>query len=86
MKLESKKTATTKKYRRRRRGIYVLPNLLTTGALFFGFFSIIQATAGQFEVAAIAILIATVLDGLDGRVARLTNTTSDFGKEYDSLG
>ena len=85
MKLESKKTTTTKKYRRRRRGIYVLPNLLTTGALFFGFFSIIQASTGKFEVAAIAILIATVLDGLDGRVARLTNTTSDFGKEYDSL-
>ena len=70
---------------RRRRGIYVLPNLLTTGALFFGFFSIVQATVGKFEVAAAAILIATVLDGLDGRVARLTNTSSDFGKEYDSL-
>lgn len=85
MQLESKKKVTGKKTRRRRRGIYVLPNLLTTGALFFGFFSIIQATLGKFEVAAVAILIATVLDGLDGRVARLTNTTSDFGKEYDSL-
>ncbi len=70
---------------RKRRGIYVLPNLLTTGALFFGFFAIIQATVGRFEDAAIAVLIATVLDGLDGRVARLTNTSSDFGKEYDSL-
>lgn len=62
-----------------------MPNLLTTGALFFGFFAIIQAIVGNFEVAAIAVLIATVLDGLDGRVARLTNTSSDFGKEYDSL-
>ncbi len=63
----------------------MLPNLLTTGALFFGFFAIIQATQDNFDIAAVAILIATVLDGLDGRVARLTNTTSDFGKEYDSL-
>ncbi len=69
----------------KRRGIYVLPNLLTTGALFFGFFSIIQATYDRFDVAAVAILISLVLDGLDGRVARLTKTTSDFGKEYDSL-
>ena len=70
---------------RRRRGVYILPNLLTTGALFFGFYAIIQASSGRFETAAIAVLIATVLDGLDGRVARLTNTSSDFGKEYDSL-
>lgn len=69
----------------RRRGIYVLPNLLTTGALFFGFYSIIQSIYGNFENAAVAILIALILDGLDGRVARLTKTTSDFGKEYDSL-
>ena len=62
-----------------------MPNLLTTGALFFGFFAIIQGIVGKFEVAAVAILIATVMDGLDGRVARLTNTSSDFGKEYDSL-
>ncbi len=75
----------SKRQRGRRRGIYILPNLLTTGALFFGFFAIIQASSNQFETAAIAILIATVLDGLDGRVARLTNTSSDFGKEYDSL-
>lgn len=85
MQLETKKTTSGKKNQRKRRGIYVLPNLLTTGALFFGFFAIVQATLDKFEVAAIAILIATVLDGLDGRVARLTNTTSDFGKEYDSL-
>jgi len=71
--------------RSKRRGIYVLPNLLTTGALFFGFFAIIQGIYGNFGYAAIAILIALVLDGLDGRVARLTKTTSDFGKEYDSL-
>ncbi len=80
-----KLTAKTRSNPRRRRGIYVLPNLLTTGALFFGFFAIIQATIGKFEFAAVGILIAAVLDGLDGRVARLTDTFSDFGKEYDSL-
>ncbi len=79
------KNLSVKKDSSRRRGIYILPNLLTTGALFFGFYSIIQATYGKFEIAAVAILIALILDGLDGRVARLTNTTSDFGKEYDSL-
>ena len=68
-----------------KRGIYILPNLLTTGALFFGFFAIIQASYGRFDMSAIAVLIAMVLDGLDGRVARLTNTTSEFGKAYDSL-
>ncbi len=85
MQLEKKKLPSGRKIQRRRRGIYVLPNLLTTGALFFGFFAIIQATLDKFEIAAVAILIATMLDGLDGRVARLTNTASDFGKEYDSL-
>ena len=69
----------------RRRGIYLLPNLFTTGALFAGFFAIVQAMNGQFEQAAIAIFVAMVLDGLDGRVARLTNTQSAFGAEYDSL-
>jgi CDP-diacylglycerol---serine O-phosphatidyltransferase len=68
-----------------RRGIYLLPNLLTTGALFAGFFAIVQAMNGLFEQAAIAILVAMILDGLDGRVARLTNTQSAFGAEYDSL-
>ena len=68
-----------------RKGIYILPNLLTTGALFAGFSSIVQATKGNFEFAAILIFIAMVLDGLDGRVARMTNTTSEFGIEYDSL-
>lgn len=69
----------------RRRGIYVLPNLFTTAALFAGFFAIVQAMQGSFDKAAIAIFIAMVLDGLDGRVARMTNTQSAFGAEYDSL-
>jgi CDP-diacylglycerol--serine O-phosphatidyltransferase len=69
----------------RRRGIYILPNLLTTVALFSGFFAIVQAMNGKFEVAAVAIFIAMLFDGLDGRVARLTRTQSAFGAEYDSL-
>ncbi|MBI4743144.1 MAG: CDP-diacylglycerol--serine O-phosphatidyltransferase [Betaproteobacteria bacterium] len=69
----------------RRRGIYVLPNLFTTAALFCGFFAIVQAMKGSFELAAVAIFIAMVLDGLDGRVARLTRTQSAFGAEFDSL-
>jgi len=69
----------------RRRGIYLLPNLFTTAALFAGFYAIVQAMNGRFEVAAIAIYVAMVLDGLDGRVARLTHTQSEFGAEYDSL-
>jgi CDP-diacylglycerol--serine O-phosphatidyltransferase len=69
----------------RRRGIYLLPNLFTTAALFGGFFAIVQAMNGKFEVAAVAIFIAMLLDGLDGRVARLTRTQSAFGAEYDSL-
>ena len=69
----------------RRRGIYLLPNLFTTGCLFFGFFAIIYAINGKFEQAAIAIFVAMILDGLDGRVARLTNTQTEFGTQYDSL-
>ncbi len=69
----------------RRRGIYWLPNAFTTAALFAGFFSIVQAMNGRFEVAAAAIFIAGILDGLDGRVARWTRTQSAFGAEYDSL-
>lgn len=69
----------------RRQGIYLLPNLFTTAALFAGFYAIIAAMRGDFESAPIAILFAMVLDGLDGRVARLTNTSSKFGAEYDSL-
>jgi len=69
----------------RRRGIYIVPNLFTTGALFAGFYAIVQAMNGQFADAGVAIFIAMVLDGLDGRVARLTHTQSAFGAEYDSL-
>jgi CDP-diacylglycerol--serine O-phosphatidyltransferase len=69
----------------RRRGIYILPNLFTTAALFSGFYAIVQAMNGRFEAAAVAIFIAMVFDGLDGRVARLTHTQSAFGAEYDSL-
>jgi CDP-diacylglycerol---serine O-phosphatidyltransferase len=69
----------------RRRGIFLLPNLFTTGALFAGFFAIVQAMNGRFEQAAVAIFVAMILDGLDGRVARMTNTQSAFGAEYDSL-
>jgi len=73
------------KNRIRRRGIYLLPNLFTTAALFAGFYSIVQAMNGRFDQSAIAIFVAMVLDGLDGRVARLTKTQSAFGAEYDSL-
>ncbi|APE31163.1 CDP-diacylglycerol--serine O-phosphatidyltransferase [Halomonas aestuarii] len=69
----------------RRKGVYLLPNLFTTSALFSGFFAMVAAIDGDFTTASIAIFIAMVLDGLDGRVARLTNTQSDFGAEYDSL-
>lgn len=67
------------------RGIYLLPNLFTVGALFAGFYAIVAATKGHFDVAAIAIFIAMLLDGLDGRVARMTNTQSEFGAQMDSL-
>ena len=69
----------------RRRGIYWLPNLFTTVALFAGFFSIVQAMNGRFEQSALAIFIAMIFDALDGRVARFTHTQSEFGAEYDSL-
>ncbi|WP_333841528.1 CDP-diacylglycerol--serine O-phosphatidyltransferase [Pelomicrobium sp.] len=69
----------------RRRGIYLLPNLFTTAALFAGFYAIVQAMNGRFEHSAVAIFVAMVLDALDGRVARLTHTQSAFGAEYDSL-
>jgi len=67
------------------RGIYVLPNLITSGSLFAGFYSIAATYTGQFGKAATAILVGVVLDGLDGRVARMTKTTTKFGVEYDSL-
>ncbi|WP_377701218.1 CDP-diacylglycerol--serine O-phosphatidyltransferase [Pseudoduganella sp. UC29_71] len=71
--------------RPRSRGIYLLPNAFTTGALFCGFYAIVMAMNQRFEHAAWAIFIAMVLDGLDGRIARLTNTQSEFGAQYDSL-
>jgi len=70
---------------KRPKGIYILPNLFTTASLFAAFYAIIQSTVGNFGNAAIAVIVAAVLDMLDGRVARMTNTASDFGKEYDSL-
>ena len=69
----------------RNRGIYLLPNLFTTGALFSGFYAIIAAAQGRIEAACVAVFVSAVLDGLDGRVARLTNTQSEFGVQYDSL-
>lgn len=75
--------STTEQHRSR--GIYLLPNLFTTSGLFAGFYAIVAAQRADFEYAAIAIFIAMIMDGLDGRVARLTNTQSAFGAEYDSL-
>ena len=69
----------------KRRGIYLLPNLLTTAGLFSGFFAIVSSMNGRFEAAAVAIFVAMIFDGLDGRVARMTNTQSEFGAEYDSM-
>jgi CDP-diacylglycerol--serine O-phosphatidyltransferase len=69
----------------RRRGIYLLPNLFTTAGLFAGFFAIVAAMSNRYESAAIAIFIAMIMDGIDGRVARLTHTQSEFGVQYDSL-
>jgi len=88
--MDNKTTGTSvqkkrKLARMRRRGIYLLPNLMTTAALFAGFYSIVAAIDGNFIQACIAHYIAMVFDGLDGRLARLTNTESDFGKEFDSL-
>ncbi len=71
--------------RKRRRGIYLLPNLFTTAGLFAGFYAIVASMGGRFNEAAIAIFIAMVMDSIDGRLARLTNTQSDFGSEFDSL-
>lgn len=71
--------------KKHRRGIYLLPNLLTTGALFAGFYAIVGAMDGRFEAAAVAIFVAMILDGVDGRIARITNTQSAFGAEFDSL-
>jgi CDP-diacylglycerol--serine O-phosphatidyltransferase len=73
------------KEQKSRRGIYLLPNMITTAGLFAGFYAIVAAMGGRYEAAAIAIFVAMIMDGIDGRVARLTNTQSDFGVEYDSL-
>ena len=85
MKIKSVTSLTSGDGPNRKKGIYLLPNLLTTTALFAGFYAVVAAIDGNFQAAAIAIYVALVFDGLDGRVARLTNTESDFGKEYDSL-
>ena len=83
--LDETRDEVTEQPKPRHRGIYLLPNLFTTAGLFAGFYAIVAAINGRFEAAAVAIFIAMVMDGLDGRVARMTNTESDFGKEYDSL-
>lgn len=74
-----------KKHRLRRRGIYLLPNLFTIMGLFFGFYAIVAAFKGKFDQASLAIFIAMIFDGLDGRIARMTNTSSPFGAELDSI-
>jgi CDP-diacylglycerol--serine O-phosphatidyltransferase len=71
--------------KRNKRGIYILPNLFTSCSLFGGFYAIIAAIQGRYDAAAIAILVSSIFDGLDGKIARFTNTTSQFGTEYDSL-
>ena len=71
--------------RKRRKGIYILPNLFTLAALFGGFYSIVMAMNGRFDQAAVGVFCAMVLDSLDGRVARMTNTQSAFGEQMDSL-
>ncbi|MDF1822517.1 MAG: CDP-diacylglycerol--serine O-phosphatidyltransferase [Alcanivoracaceae bacterium] len=82
---DSFEVVESEKHGQRHKGIYLLPNLITTGALFAGFYAIVAAMNGDFENAAIAIVVAGILDGMDGGVARLTNTQSKFGAEYDSL-
>lgn len=77
--------SSTEDRKSQRKGIYLLPNLLTTAGLFAGFYSIVASMKGHFDIAAITIFIAMIMDGLDGRVARMTNTQSEFGVQYDSL-
>src|SRR3982750_4222585 len=83
--LEPRESKLFIKSRFARRGIYWLPNMFTIMALFAGFYAIVEAMGSRYEQAAIAIFVAMVLDGLDGRVARLTRTQSAFGAEFDSL-
>lgn len=75
----------TPEARQQRRSVYLVPNLLTTTALFSGFYAIVSAIAGDFDHAAVAIFVALIFDGLDGRVARFTHTQSEFGANYDSM-
>jgi CDP-diacylglycerol--serine O-phosphatidyltransferase len=75
----------SKKLTIRQRGIYLLPNLLTTAAIFSGFYGVVSAIHGEFAAAGAAIFVAQILDGMDGRVARITNTQSEFGAQYDSM-
>lgn len=67
------------------KGVYILPNMITTFSLFAGFLGILWAVSGAYEASGVAILFAALMDGLDGKIARLTNTASDFGVQYDSL-
>lgn len=78
-------TAPNNNANQQSRGIYLLPNLLTTAGLFSGFYAVVSSMNGHFEAAAVAIFVAMIFDGLDGRVARMTNTQSEFGAEYDSM-
>jgi len=80
------KSRRKKRFKKReRKGIFLIPNLFTSASLFGGFYAIIASINGRYEAAAIAIIVSCILDGLDGRVARFTNTTSYFGAEFDSL-
>jgi CDP-diacylglycerol--serine O-phosphatidyltransferase len=85
MTIDPSKSPGAEPPRPRSRGVYLLPNMFTTAVMFSGFYAIVAATDGNFDRAGIAIFIAMVCDGLDGRIARWTNTQSEFGKEYDSL-
>lgn len=78
-------TDDSQEIKKRSRGIYLLPNLFTTAAMFGGFYAIVAAQSGHFHKAAVAIFIAMILDGVDGRVARMSNTQTEFGAQYDSL-
>ena len=75
----------TTEVKKPRKGVYLLPNMITTLSMFLGFLSMVWAGQGRFEAACMAILLSAVMDGLDGKVARLTNTASEFGVQYDSL-
>lgn len=81
----TRKSASKRESGERSRGVYLLPNLFTTAALFCGFYAVIASMDGNFQRAAYAIFVAMLLDSMDGRVARMTSTESQFGKEYDSL-